>query len=179
MYLSMVLHGKETLSISSKSNKIIRCSALYPTPTPEVKNGFVLNTFNQSIQRSKADVCVLAEANAIDCGTNSFGFREFNTNPNANKCAVSSFRNSQPFVYHETWSGIDDFHESWVVGAANGKIYFIDNGYYLSLGQSVSSLTFLCTEPVVERMYKSEVEIIRCKAGTKLKETVFSPFAPS
>jgi hypothetical protein len=160
-------------------NDMERCRAACPTSTPQVENDFTSNKFEQVTQRSEFEACVLAGPHALDCGKNRVRLGEDATNPDANWCAVNAFRTDKPFVFEEASSGIDTFSNLWTIGAPDGQVYFIADGYYLSIRQAITTTTFLCARPVVEESwFSSEVESIACKEGARLKEETVFPYAP-
>lgn len=177
MLLASLFPGQSAPLINATDTA--RCRAAYSTPIPQVENGYTANKFEQVIQQSEFDACVLAGSLAVDCGENHIRLVEGPTNLDANKCSVSAFKDGQPFIFREASSGIDDIRNLWIIGPPDRQIYFIFDGYFLSLGQAITTTTFLCTKPLIEKSWFSpDVESIGCEEGTKLKEETTFPYAP-
>jgi hypothetical protein len=167
-------------TLPQHSERAYQCKVLYPLPTLEVKGDFVRNYFEYALQQAKTEVCMLSQPDTVDCGLNEFKmFRGFNTNPDATRCAIDAYRSKRPFIYEEEWSGIDDFHSSWVIGTGTLTIHFIDVGFYASLGSSVDFWVIRCNEPSIEKMYSVDLETFgECNESSVMQQTNYWPYRP-
>lgn len=87
---------------SDQNMRLSQCQSLNPIPTLKVENRFALSSLAYAFQQGKRDACVLADADAIDCGKNTLwlvdGLPKGFDNPEAQQCAVDVLENGKSFI---------------------------------------------------------------------------------